>query len=455
MASLGSLSRFVISVKEFKYLYLILLHVIIGYAIYLFQPIAMLYAVGSIIYYMVKILVQSNKPIVVLEGACYVAAAEVFFRMTDGLVFYETGKYSVIIFIIMGLYFYDFKEKIFVFVIYLFLLVPGIIVTYLSVTHDIDFRKTILFNISGPLSLFFTAIYCYKRETNINTYIKLLDIIVLPIIAMSSYLYFFTPDLQEVITGADANFAASGGYGPNQVSTILGLGIFALIVRLFIPYKNLILRLVMYAVLAFFCYRALVTLSRGGVFTAIIMAVIFIIGYYNFTKEQVKAKQISKLILIGGGAMIVWIVSVTQTNNMLYNKYTNRNAKGMKQPDFSSGRFMLIESELDVFSQNPIFGIGAGMGKFHRLEIMGQVKASHNEITRLLSEHGVFGILSILLLIGVPLFHYLNDTRNLFIIPFLLFWLLTISHSSMRIAAPGVFYGLALLSVNVRKRGRR
>jgi len=439
--------------REVRYLYLVLLHALIGFIIFLYKPIAMVYAIGSILYFVLRILVQSDKPIVVLEAACYIAAAEVFFRMTDGLIFYETGKYAVILFIIIGLYFYDFKEKISIFVIYLLLLVPGIIVTYLSITYDINFRKTILFNISGPLSLFFSAIYCFKRETNINTYLKLLDILVLPLVVMSSYLFFYTPDLQEVVTGADANFAASGGYGPNQVSTILGLGMFALFVRLFIPYKNLILRLVMYACLAFFSYRALVTLSRGGVFTALIMCFVFVLGYFNFSKEHVKAKQIFRLSVIGLVALGIWAVSLTQTNNMLYNKYTNRNAKGIKQEDFSTGRLTLIESELDVFANNPIFGIGVGMGKFYRLETMGVIKASHNEITRLLSEHGVFGILSILLLISVPLYHYLTDTRNIFIIPFLLFWLITISHSSMRIAAPGVFYGLALLSINVNKRG--
>ncbi len=454
MSVISILEKNITRTKELRFLYLVLFHMLIGFLIYLFKPFALLYATGCIIYFIIRILINSDKPIVVLEAVCYIAAAEVFFRMTKGVVFYETGKYTVILLVIIGLYFHDFKEKTVVFVIYLLLLIPGIVVTYLSVTYDINFRKNILFNISGPLSLFFTAMFCYKRQTNLNTYLKLLDVIVLPIIAMVSYLYFYTPDLQEVVTGADANFAATGGYGPNQVSTILGLGMFALVVRLFIPYKNIYLRLLMYALLAFFSYRALVTLSRGGVFTALIMSAVFIVSYFNFTKEYIKAKQLFRLILIGLAAIAVWIVSLTQTNNMLYNKYTNRNAKGVKQEDFSTGRVDLIEGELELFTKNPIFGIGAGMGKFYRLEATGIIKASHNEVTRLLSEHGAFGLLSILLLIGVPLFHYVSDTRNIFIIPFLLFWFLTISHSSMRIAAPGVFYGLALLSVHVKKNGK-
>jgi hypothetical protein len=452
MSVISVLERSVNKTAELKFLYLVLFHILIGFLIYVFKPIAVVYALGSILYFVVRILVHSDKPIVVLEAACYIAAGEVFFRMTDGVILYETGKYAVILVILIGLYFHDFKEKVFVFIIYLLLLVPGIVVTYLSVTYDIDFRKTILFNISGPLSLFFSAAYCYKRETNLNTYLKLLDTLTLPIVAMVSYLFFYTPDLQNVVTGADANFAASGGYGPNQVSTVLGLGMFALVVRLFMPYKNLFLRYLMYAFLAFITYRALATLSRGGVFTAIVMCAFFITSYLNFSTEQAKSKHIFRLVFIGLMAVGVWFFSLTQTNNMVYNKYTNRNASGEKQGDFTTGRIDIIESELEVFAEHPVFGIGAGMGKFYRYEQTGVIKASHNEITRLLSEHGVFGLLSIFLLIGVPLTHYFSDTRNIFIIPFLAFWFLTISHSSMRIAAPGVFYGLALLSVNIRKK---
>jgi hypothetical protein len=153
MDVLAYINKSITKKKELNYLYLVLLHVLIGFLVFQIRSIAMVYAIGSIIFFITKILIQSNRPIVVLEAACYLAAAEVFFRMTGALIFYETGKYSVILFIIIGLYFYDFKEKVSVFVLYLFLLVPGIIVTYLKVTYDIDFRKTILFNISGTLSL--------------------------------------------------------------------------------------------------------------------------------------------------------------------------------------------------------------------------------------------------------------------------------------------------------------
>ena len=144
---------------------------------------------------------------------------------------------------------------------------------------------------------------------------------------------------------------------------------------------------------------------------------------------------------------MIWSVTLVATNNMLYNKYTNRNANGQFQEDASTGRLKILETELEMFESNPFFGIGAGMGKFYRLDSFGSISASHNELTRLISEHGLFGIVIIFLLIITTLVHYFKNPKNIFVLPLTLFWLLTISHSAMRIAAPGFIYGLALLSV--------
>ena len=50
--------------------------------------------------------------------------------------------------------------------------------------------------------------------------------------------FYILPTFREVITNTASNAAVSGGYGPNQVATILGLGVFIILTRLLIPYKN-------------------------------------------------------------------------------------------------------------------------------------------------------------------------------------------------------------------------
>lgn len=99
---------------------------------------------------------------------------------------------------------------------------------------------------------------------------------------------------------------------------------------------------------------------------------------------------------------------------------------------------------------DPILGVGAGMGKEIRKEAFGQEAASHNEITRMLSEHGLFGVFGLLILLITPLVLYINNRQHLYFFSFYIFWLLTINHAAMRIAAPAFVYALALLSVQVK-----
>ncbi len=55
---------------------------------------------------------------------------------------------------------------------------------------------------------------------------------------MSIYITLGTPDLRESLSSTGANYAATGGFGPNQVSTVLGLGMFLALVQLVVYSKN-------------------------------------------------------------------------------------------------------------------------------------------------------------------------------------------------------------------------
>jgi O-antigen ligase len=109
----------------------------------------------------------------------------------------------------------------------------------------------------------------------------------------------------------------------------------------------------------------------------------------------------------------------------------------------------LFKSELDNFYEHPFFGIGVGGSKYDRLEEEGVVAASHNEVSRLLSEHGMIGLIVLILLIFIPARHILSQPylARAFLSAFLLFWFLTINHSAMRIAFPAFIYGLSLINI--------
>src|SRR5690606_18184207 len=108
----------------------------------------------------------------------------------------------------------------------------------------------------------------------------------------------------------------------------------------------------------------------------------------------------------------------------------------------------LAEAELDAFKQNPIFGLGVGRVSGYFETELGIDLPTHNEISRLFSEHGAFGILALLTLIFAPIFSKLLGRKNIYFWPFLLFCLLTMGHSSMRVAAPAFIYALCLLNLD-------
>lgn len=75
-----------------EYFRLLLLHLAIAIAIYLFRPISQFILYAAMGYFLFITLQNENRNNEALMAAAYMAGAEVFFRMTDGMLFYETGK---------------------------------------------------------------------------------------------------------------------------------------------------------------------------------------------------------------------------------------------------------------------------------------------------------------------------------------------------------------------------
>ena len=61
-----------------------------------------------------------------------------------------------------------------------------------------------------------------------------------------------------------------------------------------------------------------------------------------------------------------------------------------------------MENEFQGFLENPFFGIGVGSGKYKRIDDLGYLVASHNEMSRLIGEHGAIGLLLLFVLMFVP-----------------------------------------------------
>ena len=431
------------------YYKLIVFHIVLAIGVFVFKPLALVYFLFITVFFSYKILTASKKykTFYVLLVCAYIVGIEVFLRMNGGTFFYEASKYLVIVFIVMGLVSNSFSNKSLIYVIYILLLIPGIFVAVAEMGFETNIKKAIAFNLSGPICLGFTAFFCYKRNVSFNQIKIILLAFLFPLISMTVYLFLYTPNLQYAITGTESNFMTSGGFGPNQVATVLGIGIFVLAVHFFISKESFFYRVFDLALLGVLSYRALITFSRGGVITAIIMILSFLVVYYIRVNLKTKFRIKFSLLIFFIMIIFIWIFSSIQTSGFIEKRYANQDAAGREKQDISTGRSDLIAFELKEFIDNPFSGIGVGKIKEERLNETGVVAASHNEMTRIVAEHGLLGVFSFLILLLTPLIFRFKNKTNLFFYSFYLFWLLTINHSAMRIAAPAFIYGLCLLNI--------
>jgi len=435
--------------KELTYIGLLLIHIFFGVIVFFVPFLAKLCSVLIVLFGILLIFKTKNRNNEALLISSYVVGIEVFLRMTEGNPIHELSKYLVILFLIFGMYYRGFSKSSFIYIVFLLLLVPGIIIGANELNFDTNIRKAIAFNISGPICLAIASIYCYNNSVTFNFLNKLFVYIGMPIISMTTYLFLYTPSVKDVITGTQSNFETSGGFGPNQVSTILGLGMFVFF-TLFLIFsktkKEIILNIIIVLIMFF---RGIVTFSRGGIITAVIMVILLMLITYIYSNKLAKTKLITIILFSIIGGILVWTYSVIQTNGMIENRYANQDARGRVKEDRLGGREKIAKTEIQMFLDNPIVGIGVAKNKEYRQDMLGVGVVSHNELTRMLAEHGLLGVIGLLILIITPLLLLVNDKQNIFLLSFFVFWALTINHAAMRTAAPAFVYALSLLKVKI------
>ncbi|HAI19016.1 MAG TPA: hypothetical protein DCM10_13910, partial [Xanthomarina gelatinilytica] len=125
--------------------------------------------------------------------------------------------------------------------------------------------------------------------------------------------------------------------------------------------------------------------------------------YFFQAKPKVRNQVMGAFVLFLGGVAMAWVISSNQSSGMVDKRYANQNAAGVEKEDITTGRKQLFMEELEGFITNPFFGIGSSRAKDQRIEEDGQGVTSHNELSRTLAEHGIFGIMMLLILLFKPL----------------------------------------------------
>lgn len=152
--------------------------------------------------------------------ALYLVGYEMLYRMAGAPYSWELGKYASIILLVTGLVIGGRRYFPWIFIFLLVLLLPAIFLT----EHSDPARRLdmVMFNISGPLSLIASGLYFFGRRLPASTFFHQLKWAFLPAFAVIMALSTVASLATIEFTSVQSSAAASGGFGPNQVSTVLG-----------------------------------------------------------------------------------------------------------------------------------------------------------------------------------------------------------------------------------------
>jgi hypothetical protein len=431
----------------------LLIHVLLGVIIHFVNSFVFVYYAIFIVagtYWVVK---NNDRDFQTLTLLLYVVGLEVLFRMKSAGSMYDLSKYSILYFCVLSFGFIRINLKAWPYFLILLLFIPGIVLTVNTFFFEIDVRKKIMFNLLGPFSLIVASLYAYNKTITLNRLNDALFVMGGPLMSILTAVIIYTPsNREEVFDGTSSNFMTSGGFGPNQMSVILGLGVFIFFIQFFFNMKDKVFSYISLFLFFLFAYRGLITFSRGGMITAVAMVFTFCYVVFKLLKSQAKSKFFGVISFLSVLAVLAWFYSSYQTGGLINKRYNNQDAAGRIKESRLSGREDIMETDLKYFYENPVFGVGPGISGMMRGEEGMQGAQAHSEPTRLLAEHGSLGLIILLLLVFVPLLKYFRFRlyHHIYFFPFLIFWGLTINHAATRIVAPGVLYALTLLNVKIK-----
>jgi O-antigen ligase len=118
-----------------------------------------------------------------------------------------------------------------------------------------------------------------------------------------------------------------------------------------------------------------------------------------------------------------------------------------------TGRDKLALADLKAFEENPLFGVGPGQAVAYHQKFSphSSQATAHTEFSRLLAEHGVFGLLAMVLLIGIAVqnFRKAKSPQGKALVVSMVSWsFIFMTAAAMRLVAPSFCFGLTAATLS-------
>ncbi|MFN0109771.1 MAG: O-antigen ligase family protein [Blastocatellia bacterium] len=411
---------------------LLLLHVALGPAL-IFAPSLGLLHLGIVALMGIWWSALSPRAENVAWVCAYITGAEVMWRMAGAAFFWEFGKYSVIAFLLLTMIRTGRFNGAFLPFLFFILLLPSSVLPTINMGTE-DLRKQLSFNLSGPLALAVCTWFFWQASFTAEQVQRIFLAFICPLVSTASLVLFGILSSSKLSFNNSSNFATSGGYGPNQVSAALGLGALAAFLWLFHKNVSRALKATLLATAVFLLAQSALTFSRGGIYAAGASAILA--SLYLIRDRRLRAQ-------FALGATAIFLVLNFLVLPQLDQFTTGALSKRLADTRMS-GRDKIIMDDLEVFNDNMLFGVGPGQAKMHRQSH--KKTAAHTEFSRLLAEHGLFGLAALALMLSLAWRHFrrAQTAHAKAIVVALTVWsFLSMASVAMRTVAPAFLFGLA------------
>jgi O-Antigen ligase len=417
-------------------LFFLMLHIPLAAAMKFSSIISTTHALLALVVCFI-LLFRSNELDSLICLLAYMVSSETLWRLSHANVYWEYGKYAVSLILVIGtiknhrLRIADKRP-----ILYFFLLLPSIFILPQFMT------KWISFNLSGPLSLAASVLFFSTVKISAIQTKRLLLALIAPAIGAC---YLATAGIMgyEFLEVDESSFLTSAGYGPNQMSTLLGLGGMCSCLYVFLFRESRLVKSLMYTLTLWLFAQCALTFSRGGLWTGL-AGVTFC--FFYLTRDLHFRKSVAPKILV----FVIFTILVLFPK---INEFTKGNLLERQKDIGTTGRDKIVLSDWRTFQKYPIFGVGPGNSRYHR-GLIYRAALAHNEFSRMIAEHGILGLTAMVILALIciqRLLAFSTPKEKAIVISMTAWALLTMLHGAMRMAAPGFIFGLASASFTLKK----
>ncbi|MGH9365058.1 MAG: O-antigen ligase family protein [Thermoanaerobaculia bacterium] len=319
----------------------------------------------------------------------YITGAEVLWRMTGAHVFWEFGKYATaLIFLVYLIRTGGLRPPPAIF-LYFALLLPSITLTLANGTLA-EARNDVSFNLSGPFVLMVSVWFFRHARLSSSQLARVFMTLIAPVVGVAAVALHSTVTASAIVFDRISNFTTSGGFGPNQVSAVLG---FASLLA-FLCANEIALskgvRTLMLGAMIVLAVESTLTFSRGGLYIFAGSALVAMSYMFRDGRRRARLILIVALCFIVARYLAIPQLDVF-TGGALANRFEDTRLTG--RDDFA-------RADIETWRAHPILGVGPGQGDVYREGQVGRPIAAHTEFSRLLAEHGLLGLVALLLLMG-------------------------------------------------------